>query len=90
MTLLNVCTTEDAQISWGERADSALYHVTCTVSQLGVSPDGIFWFIFTSAEPQGKGLASAPDPRQTLSLTPRRTAAPGSPLWSQLPLCPGI
>jgi len=25
MTILNVCTTEDAQISWGVRADSALY-----------------------------------------------------------------
>lgn len=27
-----------------------------------------FGFIFTSVEPQGKGLASPPDPRQTLSL----------------------
>lgn len=63
LVILNVCATEDAQISWAVRADSLSQ--TCTVSQLSILMDDILGFIFISVESQVKGLACPPDPRQS-------------------------
>lgn len=90
MTVSNVCATEDAQISWGVRADSyrSQGSQTCTVSQLRVLTDGIFGFSFISVSHKSKGWLLLLTPgKLPLSLTLCSITAPSSPLQSQLPLC---
>lgn len=62
MTIMNVCTTEDVQNSWGVFSITDLYCIPARVLR-----DGIFGFNFVSVESQVKGLASPPDPRQNPS-----------------------
>lgn len=88
MTILNVCNTEDAQISWGVKAASTTYHRPVPYPSWESYQMAFLGLASYLLNHKSKGWLLLLTPgKLPMSLTLCPIVAPSSSLQSQLPLC---